>query len=81
MTMFDNFIGNAERTRGNMLRDAGWSLILIDFSRAFGIERELHYKMDRIDDAYWQRLERPCLNEIGCWSGRPSSTPCKSLTL
>ena len=58
MTMFDNFIGNAGRNRGNMLRDAAWNLILIDFSRAFGVERELYYKMNRIDEDYWDRLER-----------------------
>jgi hypothetical protein len=58
MTMFDNFIGNAGRNRGNTLRDGAWNLILIDHSRAFGVEAELYHKMNRIDVAYWDRLER-----------------------
>ena len=58
MTMFDNVIGNQGRSRATMLRDAAWNLILIDHSRAFGVETELYSKMHRIDAAYWERLER-----------------------
>jgi hypothetical protein len=57
MAMFDNLIGNRERNRGNMLRDAEWNLILLDHLRAFGIGTELPYKMTRIDGAYWAKIE------------------------
>lgn len=57
MVMFDNLIGNRERNKGNMLRDDGWNLILIDHSRAFGAGPELHHKMARIDDEYWAKIE------------------------
>lgn len=58
MTMFDNLIGNRDRNRANMLRDGAWSLILIDHSRAFGIETALYQKMNVIDPAYWAQIER-----------------------
>jgi hypothetical protein len=57
MTMFDDLIGNRERNRGNMLRDAGWNLILIDHSRAFGASTDLPHKLSRIDEGYWARIE------------------------
>ena len=44
MTMFDNLIGNRDRNRGNMLRDAEWNVILLDHSRAFGVGSELPYR-------------------------------------
>ena len=57
MTMFDDLIGNRDRNRGNMLRDATWSLILLDHSRAFGAGSELPHKLSRIDEGYWTRIE------------------------
>jgi hypothetical protein len=57
MTMFDNLIGNRERNRENMLRDANWNLILIDHSRAFGTDTELVHKMTRIDEDCWARMD------------------------
>jgi len=57
MTMFDDLIGNRDRNMGNMLRDAGWNLILIDHSRAFGDGTELPRKLRRIDENYWTRIE------------------------
>jgi hypothetical protein len=57
MTMFDNLIGNRERNRATMLRDAAWNLILVDHSRAFAPGRELLHKLIRIDEAYWARIE------------------------
>ena len=56
MTMFDNLIGNKDRSRGNMLRDAQWNLILLDHSRAFGAGSDLPSKM-RIDRGLWNRIE------------------------
>jgi hypothetical protein len=57
MTIFDNLIGNRDRNRANMLRDAEWNVILLDHARAFGIGTELSYKMTRIDGAFWTRIE------------------------
>jgi hypothetical protein len=57
MTMFDNLIGNRDRNRRNMLRDRAWNLILLDHSRAFGIDTELPNKLSRIDEGYWARIE------------------------
>jgi hypothetical protein len=57
MTMFDDLIGNRDRNQGNMLRDAGWKLILLDHSRAFGVGTELPRKLSRIDEGYWARIE------------------------
>jgi hypothetical protein len=57
MTMFDDLIGNRDRNLGNMLRDARWSLILLDHSRAFGTSTELPRKLTRIDPGYWARIE------------------------
>jgi hypothetical protein len=57
MTMFDNLIGNRDRNRGNMIRDAEWNLILLDHSRAFGTGTDLPQKMTRIDSGLWKRIE------------------------
>ena len=55
--MFDNLIGNRDRTRGNIIRDAEWNAILLDHSRAFGTGTELPVKMTRIDGAFWAKIE------------------------
>jgi hypothetical protein len=57
MTMFDNLIGNRDRNLRNMLRDASWNLILIDHTRAFGTETDLHQELKRIDAGYWAKIE------------------------
>jgi len=57
MTMFDNLIGNRDRSRGNMIRDAEWKLILLDHSRAFGTGSDLPQKMTTIDNGLWKGIE------------------------
>jgi hypothetical protein len=64
MTMFDNLIGNKDRNQRNVLRDAAWNLILIDFSRAFGTETEIYHKQTGIDEAYWARIESLTRNQL-----------------
>ena len=64
MTMFDDLIGNRDRNRGNVLRDAGWNLILIDHSRAFGAGTDLPRKLSRIDEGYWARIESLTRNQL-----------------
>jgi hypothetical protein len=73
MAMFDNLIGNRDRSPGNMIRDAEWNVILLDHSRAFGAGTELPSKMTRIDGAFWTRIEsltRPQLDAaLRAWIG------------
>lgn len=57
MTMFDNLIGNRGRNGANMLRDDAWNLMLVDHSRAFAPGSELLHKLNRIDKAYWVKIE------------------------
>jgi hypothetical protein len=57
MKMFDDLIGNRDRSRGNMLRDVEGNLILLDHSRAFGDSTELPLKLSRIDEGFWARME------------------------
>jgi hypothetical protein len=57
MSMFDNLIGNGDRNRDNMLRDAAWNLILVDHTRAFGAGIDAPHKLSRIDAAYWAKIE------------------------
>jgi hypothetical protein len=57
MTMYDNLIGNRDRSLGNMIRDVKWNLILLDHSRAFGAGADLPQKMTRIDSGFWKRIE------------------------
>jgi len=74
MKMFDNLIGNRDRNRRTMLRDPAWNLILIDQTRAFGLESDLVLKISGIDDAYWARIDgltRKQLDEaLGMWLDR-----------
>ena len=64
MTMFDNLIGNRDRNRRNMLRDSSWNLMLIDHTRAFGTDAELHHELKRIDAGYWAKIESLRRNEL-----------------
>lgn len=41
MRVFDELVANSDRNRGNMLIDRGWTLWLIDHSRAFRLARTL----------------------------------------
>jgi hypothetical protein len=58
MRMFDNLIGNRDRTLGNILRDAAWNMILLDHSRAFGSGAEVRHTLDPIDQEFWGRIEK-----------------------
>jgi hypothetical protein len=71
MRMFDNLIGNRDRNLRTQLHDTAWNLILVDQTRAFGVESDLVRKMSEIDDAYWVRIDgltRKQLDEaLGKW--------------
>src|SRR5262245_26703167 len=74
MKMFDNFICNKDRNQGNLLVDDEWNLFLIDHSRAFITDKDLPFKMGRIDKKLWERmleLDEPTLTTaIGKWVER-----------
>jgi hypothetical protein len=71
MTMFDTLIGNRDRNQRNMLHDRAWNLILLEHSRGFTAGTEPLPKLNRIDEAFWARIEGLTLAEIrralGAW--------------
>ncbi len=58
MRMFSNLAGDKDRNLQNILRDAAWDLISVDYVRAFRRDTELPYNLNRIDEDYWNRIER-----------------------
>jgi hypothetical protein len=70
MAMFDNLIGNRDRNRANILRDAEWNLILLDHARAFGASAELASKMTRIDGALWTKIESLTRSQLDAALGK-----------
>jgi hypothetical protein len=71
MKMFDNLIGNKDRNLGNLLVDDVWNLYLIDHSRAFIGDKDLPFKMGRIDRVIWDRMlaldEASLTASLGKW--------------
>jgi hypothetical protein len=57
MTMFDNLIGNQNRHTGNMMRDARWNLVLVDFAGSFRSGNVLPARITRIDREFWGRVQ------------------------
>jgi hypothetical protein len=58
MMMFDALIGNRGRNLANILRDRAWNMILLDHTRAFGVETELPEGLTKHDPAFWSRIEK-----------------------
>ncbi len=56
MKMFDDFIGNNDRNKGNMLVDGDWHLFLIDHSRAFITDSRLPQELQNIDRKLWEKM-------------------------
>jgi hypothetical protein len=56
--MFDNVIGNKDRNQGNIARDAGWNIILLDHARAFTAGTELTHSLTKIDQDLWARMDK-----------------------
>jgi hypothetical protein len=71
MKMFDDFIGNNDRNKGNMLVDGDWHLYLIDHSRAFITDSRLPQELQNIDRKLWEKmlaLDEPGLKtNLGEW--------------
>jgi hypothetical protein len=57
MRMFDNLIGNRDRNLGNVLVDAEWNFILIDYARAFRPDTDLQLPLTQIDSDLWDRMK------------------------
>lgn len=57
MQMFDALIGNIDRNPGNVLVDAGWTMYLIDHSRAFTQDHRPPVTLIRVDPALWERMQ------------------------
>lgn len=55
--MFDNLIGNRDRNLANVLVDAEWNFILIDYSRAFRPDTDLRFPVTPIDSDLWDRMK------------------------
>ncbi|MFQ5737920.1 MAG: hypothetical protein ACE5JX_02825 [Acidobacteriota bacterium] len=68
MRVFDNLIYNEDRNQGNVLFDSGWSLWMIDHTRAFRRNPELLHpntiwRCDRTLLDKLRRLNKPALKE------------------
>jgi hypothetical protein len=61
--MFHNLIGDIDPNLGNWLVDPGWSVILIDQSRALTTTPKLVHQLQRIDQPLWERMR--ALSEDG----------------
>ena len=74
MKMFDDWIGNPDRNKGNLLIDGAWNLYLIDHSRAFLDDRSLPQVIDHVDTDLWNRIsaldETALQNAVGTWLTR-----------
>lgn len=56
MKMFDNYIGNSDRNKGNMLIDQDWHMYLIDHSRGFAQDQKLPQVLENIDRRLWNHM-------------------------
>lgn len=66
MKLFDQFIGNIDRNRGNLLVDGDGHLFLIDHSRAFVRKRSLN-GLDgpsQVDRELWERMDAITREEL-----------------
>ncbi len=60
MWLFAELVHDTDRHRGNLLYTRDWQLYMVDFTRAFGLSRELMkpYRLLRIDPGLLSRLEK-----------------------
>lgn len=59
MSVFAELVGDVDRNKGNILYSKDWRVVMIDFTRAFRLHRELRYPQSllSIERALWQRLQ------------------------
>lgn len=66
MVVFAELIGDVDRNKGNVLYTKDWRVIMIDFTRAFRLHRELRVpaSLSTISRALWERLQKLTRNEL-----------------
>jgi hypothetical protein len=59
MVVFAELVGDVDRNKGNVLYTKDWGVVMIDFTRAFRLHRDLRQPpaLTTIDGALWQRLQ------------------------
>jgi hypothetical protein len=60
MVVFAELIGDVDRNKGNVLYTKDWRVIMIDFTRAFRLHRELRVpaSLTTISRGLWERLQK-----------------------
>lgn len=66
MHVFAELIGDVDRNKGNVLYTTDWRVIMIDFTRAFRLHRNLREpeSLMIIERGVWQRLQQVTRDEI-----------------
>jgi hypothetical protein len=66
MVVFAELIGDVDRNKGNVLYTKDWRVIMIDFTRAFRLHRELRVpaSLSTISRDLWERLQKLTRNEL-----------------
>jgi hypothetical protein len=59
MSVFAELVGDVDRNKGNILYTKDWQVVMIDFTRAFRLHRDLRYQQSlvSIERGLWQRLQ------------------------
>jgi hypothetical protein len=59
MMVFTELVGDIDRNKGNILYTSGWRVVMIDFTRAFRLHRELRQPngLTSIERTLWERLQ------------------------
>ncbi len=59
MVVFAELVGDVDRNKGNVLYTRNWQVVMIDFTRAFRLHRELRQPatLTSIEGGLWKRLQ------------------------
>jgi hypothetical protein len=66
MVVFAELVGDVDRNKGNVLYTKDWRVLMIDFTRAFRLHRELRYPatLRTISRDLWQRLQKLTRDDV-----------------
>jgi hypothetical protein len=66
MFVFAELVGDVDRNKGNVLYTKDWRVVMIDFTRAFRLHRELRQPLalTTIERGLWQRLQQLTRDEV-----------------
>jgi hypothetical protein len=66
MTVFAELVGDVDRNQGNIIYLKDWRLVMIDFTRAFRLHRELRFPqaLTSIERGLWERLQGLTLDAL-----------------